>query len=386
MKIPLTLLTLLHQRFRTLIAIAGVGFSILLVFMQLGFFGSAKTAATIYLEKLDFDLMLVDTEYANINRTGVFPRDRLYQALAVPGVVSASPLWVNGNLWRIVPPQDADNQDRKGFRRGIMVVGFDVTDPVFLLPGLEHDIDLLKIPGNVLIDSKSRDYFGDLNPGVETDLGATRVTIVGTFAIGTSYAADGLLLMSDRTYSRIFGRMPLHNVNMGLLKFTEGTDVDTAAAALTDTLPQDEVRVLTREQMMALETNYWMNRTALGQIFFVGVVVSLVVGTVFVYQVLAGDITTRFPEYATLKALGYGNSYLSMLVMQQGLAYAVLGYVPGYLCSLVLYDLAGAVANLPIHMTWERALVVLLLAVGMCSVSALFALQKVKTADPADLF
>jgi putative ABC transport system permease protein len=121
-------------------------------------------------------------------------------------------------------------------------------------------------------------------------------------------------------------------------------------------------------------------------IFFIGLVVALVVGTVFVYQVLSCDVTARFHEYATLKAIGYGDGYLSSLVIQQGLVYALLGYVPGFLTSLVLYGVAGSWESLEMTMTWDRAGIVLLLAVGMCVVSALFALQKVKSADPADLF
>ena len=50
MKIPLTILNLLHQRLRTLVAIAGVAFSMLLVFMQLGFYGAVKITATLAVE------------------------------------------------------------------------------------------------------------------------------------------------------------------------------------------------------------------------------------------------------------------------------------------------------------------------------------------------
>src|SRR5437870_5384417 len=106
MKVPLTLLNLLHQRLRTIVAIAGVAFSMLLVFMQLGFFGSAAVTATIFFDKLDFDLILISREYMSLIQTGSFPRSRLYQCQAGLGVTLAAPLWVNGNLWRIVNDED----------------------------------------------------------------------------------------------------------------------------------------------------------------------------------------------------------------------------------------------------------------------------------------
>jgi putative ABC transport system permease protein len=383
MRIPLTFLNLLHQRLRTAIAIAGVAFSIILVFMQLGFFGSAEATATLFLNKLDFDLMLISSDYLDINRPSSFPRARLYQCQAFSGVDSVAPLWVNTNLWRIVNDKD---KGQKGLRRGIMVVGFDLGDPVFQLPELAEKVDLLKVPGNVLIDTRTRDYFGDREVGLETDLGLLRVTIVGTFTIGTGYGSDGMLLVSGQTFSRLYGNMPLSRINLGLIKLAPGSVPAEVADALRSSLPSDEVRVFTRQGMLEHEMDFWLNKTSVGKIFFIGVVVALIVGTVFVYQVLSSDITTRFPEYATLKAMGYDNRYLSLLVLEQALVYALLGYFPGLVCSIFLYELGSSWANLPIGMTWGRACAVLLLAVGMCIVSGLLALRKVKTADPADLF
>jgi putative ABC transport system permease protein len=381
MRVPLTLLTLLHQRLRTLVAIAGVAFSMLLVFMQLGFFGSAASTATIFFDKLDFDLMLLSRDYINIVNPGSFPRTLIYQCQATPGVAQTYPLWINGNLWRIVNQQD---KSKNGLRRGIMVVGFDLGDPVFLF-GDSVDLEALKIPGNVLLDTQTRDYFGNRELGVETDLGTSRGTIAGTFTIGAGYGWDGMVLMSAETFSRIYANMPLRQVNLGLIKLTPGADAEEVAAGLRAHLGS-QVWVLTRQAMLERETDFWLNKTSLGKIFFIGVLVALIVGMVFVYQVLSSDITTRFPEYATLKAMGYSAGYLSMQVLQQGLIYALLGYVPGLIASLFLYDLASNMAFLPIQMTWGRAGAVLLLALGMCTLSALLALQKVKSADPADLF
>ncbi len=124
----------------------------------------------------------------------------------------------------------------------------------------------------------------------------------------------------------------------------------------------------------------------MGKIFTIGVLVALMVGTVFVYQVISSDITQRFAEYATLKAMGYGNGYLAWVVLQQAVLYGVLGYIPGFLLSLVLYDWGSAATTLPITMNWQRAALVLLLSVAMCGVSGFFAVRKVRTADPADLF
>ena len=97
----------------------------------------------------------------------------------------------------------------------------------------------------------------------------------------------------------------------------------------------------------------------------------MIVGVVFVYQVISSDIANRLAEYATLKAIGRTNRYLAMVVLQQSLLLAVLGYVPALLISLGLYSLTEAQAHLPMDMPWPRMLGVFVLAVTMCSASGL---------------
>jgi putative ABC transport system permease protein len=386
MKIQLTVLNLLHQKLRTLIALIGVAFSTILIFMQLGFYGSASVTATVFIDKLDFDLILLSPDYLDINRPGSFAHNLLARANAVDGVQGAVPLYVAGNWWRIVDVDEGKPGLMNGRRRGIMVVGFNPVDQPLLLPNLAEQLSLIMIPGQVLIDTETRAYFKQRNVGLGTDLGLTHVRIAGEFTIGSGYGADGIVLMSDRSFASVFGGSALNQVNLGLIKLKRGADADISAAALRALFAATGIKVLTRPAMEAKERDYWLNKTAVGKIFTIGVLVALMVGTVFVYQVISSDITQRFAEYAALKAIGYGNSYLAYVVLQQAVLYGVLGYVPGLALSLLLYEWGGAAAALPISMNWERAGVVLLLSVAMCAVSGLFAVKKVRTADPADLF
>jgi putative ABC transport system permease protein len=74
------------------------------------------------------------------------------------------------------------------------------------------------------------------------------------------------------------------------------------------------------------------------------------------------------------------------VVLGQALGLALLGFVPGWVLSLGLYALTSSLANLPIEMNALRMLLVLGLTMGMCSLSGLGALGKVRQADPAALF
>ena len=150
-------------------------------------------------------------------------------------------------------------------------------------------------------------------------------------------------------------------------------------------LPPDVV-VLTRPEIYHQEQMHWVTRTSVGIIFGLGVVVAVIVGIGVVYQVLASDIDKRLPEYATLKAMGYGPAYLSGVVLEQALTLALAGFLPGLLVSEGLYMLTAAKAHVPMHMTLPLAGRVLLASALMCVISGLLSLRKVLAADPADLF
>jgi putative ABC transport system permease protein len=51
-----------------------------------------------------------------------------------------------------------------------------------------------------------------------------------------------------------------------------------------------------------------------------------------------------------------------------------------------LYGKAAAATNLPLYITQDRAVTVLVMTLSMCAISALLALRKVRRLDPADVF
>jgi putative ABC transport system permease protein len=379
MRTPLAWHNLVHQKTRTLVALAGVGFALILIFMQLGFLGGIQKAATVLYDHLDFDVLVVSREYVNVNKSGSFPIDRLYQAQQASAAVQAAPLYVGFQLWR-------NPQTEKHYRRYIQIVAFPLAEQPFTgLPAIDAARDKLRVPDTVLIDRNSRDEFGPKTPGTVAELGGRKVTIVGQFDMGISFGADGVLVTSADTFSGLVGGQSPDIINLGLLKLPEKADPDEAARRLNAVLPHD-VWARSRAEVERRERRHWVWQTPAGTIFLLGVGIALVVGVVFVYQVIATDIKDHLRQYATLKAIGYNNLYLAGIVLKQALILALAGYVPAFLVALGLYWLTTQVAGVVIAMTFLRALGVLGLSVAMCSLSGLFALRKVWAADPADLF
>jgi len=112
----------------------------------------------------------------------------------------------------------------------------------------------------------------------------------------------------------------------------------------------------------------------------------LVVGIVIVYQILFADIAGHLSEYATLKAMGYSNGYLSRVVLGAAVILAIIGFIPGLGLAVFLYDFVAKATFLPLHMPPDRALSVFLMIFAMCFTAGLLAMRKLRDANPADMF
>lgn len=380
LKTPLAWLNLTHEKTRLLVAIAGVAFAVMLVFMNLGFLGSLARAASMIYTKVNAEVFLVSPQTLEISSTKAFPIERLYQAAGIRGVERVMPLYAGYLQWR--------NPETRG-TRAIFAFGINPDDPVFLVPEIETPDNqaALRRPDMALMDRLSRPEFGPQRVGLVTEADRRQITIGGQYSLGGGFAADGTLLMSDQNFRRYFAPFPLSLISLGLVKLQPGQDPAQVAAAIDQALPADVI-VLTRDQMVQRERDYWIGTTSTGFIFGMGVIVSCIVGVVIVYQILYTDISDHMKQYATLKAIGYRSGFLFWTVVQEAIILAVLGYIPGFAISLGLYELTlrATAGGLPISMEWGRAIYVLLLAIGMCSISALISVRKVVVADPAEVF
>jgi putative ABC transport system permease protein len=377
-RIPLAWLNLLHERTRLLVAIAGVAFAVVLIFMNLGFQGALLKSTTVMYDEFDAEIFLTSPQSLEISTTKAFPRERLYQVAGVAGVERVMPLYLEYVLWR--------NPETR-LSRAMFVFGINPQDPLFLMPELRNPeaVQILRQRDTAFIDRLSRDSFGPQTTGLETEAGRRRITIGGQYTLGGGFAADGTLIMSDQNFRRFFAPRPLDLISMGLIKLQPGADPEAVVAEMRTLLPKD-VQVLTKPEVILKDTTYWLENTAIGFIFTLGVIVSFIVGIVIVYQILYTDIRDHLREYATLKAMGYGSGYLFQVVLQEAVILAVLGYIPGLAIALGLYKFTVNATQLPIFMGLPRVVLVLTLTVLMCCISGLVSVRKVVTADPADVF
>ena len=381
-RIPLSWMLLTRQPVRLLVALAGISFAGILMFMQLGFRDGLFDASVTVHRLFDADLVLISPRSASSVRMAGFPRRRLIQTLADPSVEGVTPVHWGLMLWR--NPETRRN-------RAILALGFNPDDPFFLDPGLAEQTGVLKQKGRILFDRLSRPEFGPIadwyNEGkvVETEISGNRVRVEGLVSLGTSFGADGNLLTSTETFLDLMPQKSPGGIEVGLIRLKPGTNPDLAVERLQQRLP-DDVTVLTKQGFIDFEQNYWKSSTSIGFIFTLGAAMGFVVGCVIVYQVLYTDVSDHLPEYATLMAMGYRISHLLGVVMREGFYLAALGYVPAYLAGQGLYWFVRDATKLPVGMDPARAITVLVMILVMCMLSSLLAMRRLIDADPAEIF
>jgi putative ABC transport system permease protein len=368
---------------RLVAAIAGVGFGVVLIFVQLGFREALFDSSVRFHSSLGYDIAIVSPKTDTIVRAQSFPRSRVYQVLGIDGVAAVTPVYMASAVWR--------NPVKANDTSAIFVFALDPDDRVFEWPGVAEHRASLRLPDRILFDRASRPEFGPVEElvgqggPVTTEINDRRVEIAGLYEFGTSFGIDGSILTSDLNFLRLFPGRDASHVNVGLVYLEPGANPNTVRDAIARVLPAD-VDVLLQDEFVAREIGYWSGATPIGYVFSFGVVMGFIVGMVIVYQILFSDVQDSLKEYATLKAMGYTHRYLVGVVMRQAILLGIFGFVPAYGLALLLYRQAGAATNLPMVMTMPRAILVLGLTITMCCVSAGLALRKLRAAEPAEIF
>ncbi|MDP5338988.1 MAG: ABC transporter, partial [Nodularia sp. (in: cyanobacteria)] len=94
LNIPLAWLQLVKQKARFIVALAGIAFVSVLMFLQIGFQDALYASATQLHKNLDGNLFLISIQYQSLTSNQSFPRQRLFQLLGFEDVESVSPLYV----------------------------------------------------------------------------------------------------------------------------------------------------------------------------------------------------------------------------------------------------------------------------------------------------
>ena len=380
---PLGWLQLVHHPLRFAMAIAGVAFAVVLVFMQLGFMNMLFDTTVMFHRQLKADIVLVNPAARNLIDIRTFPRRRLIQALGVEGVADGDAMHIAQVNW--VKPGTQD--------RGIILAfGFRPDFDALRTPGVSAQLPSIILPGTALFDTGSRGNFRDFIQMIlegarpTTEIAGKTIDFEGVFRIGASFGAEGSIIVSEQTFFAISPKANPATPNLGMLRVKPGQDPDVVARRVADLVAGEDVKVMTVAEFIVQSRNFLITESPIAYIFTFGVVMGLVVGIVIVIQILSADVQDHLPEYATFKAMGFTNRALLGVVYEQSAILTVFGFLPGLVMSLGLYDLVRRGVSMPIAMPPDRVFLVFVMTAAMCAIAGTIAMRRVSQADPAEVF
>lgn len=380
--VPLAWRNLVSNKRRLIRSSAGIGFAVVLMLVQLGFERGFFDASLGMVRQLDGDLFVMRASKYRFGSEDPFAARDLDPARSATGVASVTPLYAT---WQRFFWKDPDSD--KPYL--IQAFAFDPEHPPFLLDEVRADSDRLKETDSLLIDRRSRPFLGMSSDLREAEVNGRKMKVVGSFSLGPDFMTNGTVMMSDRSFAGLMTGNPDNlaavPVEFGVIKLQPGAEPGAVKEALAAALPS-EVRVLTKPELIAFERAFQADLSSAGPIFWMGTFVGFIVGMLISYQIIYTDLSDHLPQYATLKGMGYRTGYLVRTVFEQAALSAVAAYIPAWLLALVLYQVIGYLALLPLHMNLTQSLLSFGLTLGMCLVSAALAIRRVIAADPAEVF
>ncbi|MCG8448498.1 MAG: hypothetical protein MI725_02825, partial [Pirellulales bacterium] len=241
-KTPLAWKNLTHDWRRLTVAIAGIGFAVLLMFSQVGFQNALFDSQVKLIDDLQGDIFLVSKAKFTLAAEKRFSISRIHQARSCSGVRGAYPLY--SELTTSVLRKIDEGRGDRGYP--LRSIGYSIGDPVFRSKQINRQRDLLRAPGTALIDAKSKakkfDFDMQSREALQQytlELAGKKMTLVGTFDLGTDFAHDGNLVMSAENFADYFPHRkrfgdPLSVVDVGVVHLLPGFSTTEVQQRLID--------------------------------------------------------------------------------------------------------------------------------------------------------
>jgi putative ABC transport system permease protein len=364
---------LTHDKVRLAASIGGVTFAVFLMLLQIGFRNAILDTVVELLDVLDADIIVAGKGKRYMLDSSRIPRQRLFQARSATGVAAAYPFTFTARAWKNL---------ESGLERPVRLVAVAPDDPLFLRDDIRGSQRGLDSPDTALLNRRSRPYLGRLTTG-PAQIERRMVRVIDTFAFGTDADADGTVIVSEETLYRFGWRPEL--IEMVVVKTAPGASTAAVAASLRSILPMD-VLIHTKAQLREKDYRYWSRVVPIGILVGIGVIMGFIVGVAICYQILYTEISDHLTEFATLKAIGYQNAYLTSVVLAEATFISLAAFVPGALLSAIAYAALAASTGLVVRLGIGSLAEVLALTVGMCVAAGVLALRPAFQTDPARLF
>jgi putative ABC transport system permease protein len=364
---------LLHDRLRFVATVVGIVFSIVLVTVQLGLYLGFGRMVTTMIDHASADLWIMPAGTKCFEDPSLVDERKRFQALSINGVAQAIPVVIGFADWKIPA----------GGTTPVFVVGSDLRAGG-LLPWnvVEGSIEALSIPGAIAVDQSYFERLGINGIGASAEIREHKVEVRAvTKGIRSFTTTPYVFTALDR--ARAYTGVSPSKATYFLVRLAPGADRESVRQRLKANLT--DVDVLTSAEFRDRSRSFWLFGTGAGAALFAGALLGIIVGTVIVAQTLYSSTKDHLNEFATLRAMGSSSVYIHKVIICQALINAIIGFALAAGIGVIVVA-ATADSALPIVMTPGLTLVLLVLTVAMCVLSAIAAIVQVTRIDPAMVF
>ena len=372
--VDLALKTLLHDRLRFAITVAGVAFAVLLVFVQVGLFLGLLDNATVTIKHIDAELWVTSRNTPNVDFAHVFPESRVDRVRSIPGVARAD----NLIAWFFT------YQLPSGAQEGSILYALkDFKSWNLPWDVVEGNLEDLRRGPYLFLDGSATKRMGPFAVGEYRELNGRRVQIIGRTRGALSFTTTPITFMDYDLAQSIQSQSLRGQTTYILVKLAPGADLETVRAEIRRRLPYNDV--FTRDEWASRSRNYWIVSTGLGLNMGLTVFLGCLVGVVVVAQTLYTSTMEHLKEFGTVKAIGGGNRDIYRILAKQASAAALVGFVFGALGAVLLRPaMAGVDLKLIVPPILGAAVFVGTFA--LCLGAAMISFRKVAAIDPALVF
>jgi putative ABC transport system permease protein len=374
---PYSLLILWREKNRYLPAILAVGFSALLITLQMGLLLGLLIYASLPIDHSQADLWVTTRDAPSLSLSQPFPASWEMRVAEDPGVVRTETYLYGVTAWHL---------PGKGSSDVCCVIGARLEDGAL---GLLHELTPrmraeLAEPGAVVVDEQDLPKLGLAHGVGETaEVSAQRVRVVG-LVHGFQSVTAPYVFCSQQTARML---LPGFDEESGrtmyvLARCREPAQAAAVAARLNDRYPD---MATYPSQEFSLKTRvYWLLRSKAGTAMTATVVLALLVGLVVTSQTLYAATVASLREYGVLDALGISRRRLVGMVLAKSFWIGLLGVALSLPTSLGLAWLAQQFQTPVLLFDWVLAGSGALTMV-MALASGVAALRSLRLVEPASL-
>jgi putative ABC transport system permease protein len=373
-RVDLALRSLLHDRVRFAITVAGVSFAVTLVLVQVGLFLGLLSNASVSIENADADLWVTTHNTPNVDFARPFPESYVDRVRSVPGVQAADNLIVF--FMNVALPT--------GGSESVTVYGLEDFRR-WRLPWAvrEGDIADLRRGDYFMLDQSAEKRMGRFRVGEYREVGGRRLRIVGRTTGGRSFTTNPLAFMDYGVAQQIAGNALAGQTNYVLVKLRPGADTAAVKREIHRRLPYNDVH--TAAEWASLSRMYWVTSTGLGMSIFLTVFLGCLVGVVVVAQTLYTSTLEHLKEFGTVKAIGGSNADIYGILLKQAGIAAVIGFAIGAVPVVLVAPLTQA-AGLRLIIPPPMIGIVAAGTLCLCAAASMVSFRKVAGIDPALVF